>query len=263
MLRRRRRELRVHLTGTDAPGRASPPAPAAGAAWAAYRAELLRFVRRRVDDADAAEDLVHDVLLRALAPGGGPRDASRLRPWLFQVMRNALVDHYRARRPHLPLPDDLAAPEGDAAAATRAELARCMAPLLDALPPAYRAALEMAEMRGLPQREVAAALGISLSGAKSRVQRGRARLDALLHACCRIERDARGAPRDVERRSRCGCGDAAPPHLAAATHLATATSLPSEAEPPSGPHLPPATHLPIAPRLAAGAGCGCGDGCDG
>jgi RNA polymerase sigma-70 factor (ECF subfamily) len=207
-----RGRLRVPVTqAVTNPGRAAAPAPAvAEAAWAAYRAELLAFVRRRVDDADAAEDLVHDVLARALVPGGGPRDAARLRPWLFQVMRNALVDHYRARRPHRPLPDDLAAPDGDAAGETRAELARCMAPLLRALPAGHRDAVRMSEMEGRPQREVAAALGISLSGAKSRVQRGRARLDALLHACCRIERDARGGARDFEPRAEAACGCASP-----------------------------------------------------
>jgi len=43
-------------------------------------------------------------------------------------------------------------------------------------------------------------LGISLSGMKSRVQRGRAQLRALFEECCVIALDARGRPISCEPR---------------------------------------------------------------
>lgn len=192
--------------GPRPPGEISPVATQD--AWLAYRAALLRFVRRRVEDDAAAEDLVQDVLLRALTR----RDSVRgpLEPWLYRVARNAIVDHYRARRPHEPIPDALAgeAPGRDA----RGELAACLEPLVRGLPARYREAVALADLEGLTQRETASRLGLTLSGAKSRVQRGRARVRELLLRCCRIELDHRGVPVDYDRiggRGAPACGGCA------------------------------------------------------
>jgi RNA polymerase sigma-70 factor (ECF subfamily) len=64
----------------------------------------------------------------------------------------------------------------------------------------------LTEIDGLTMRAAADALGLSVSGAKSRVQRGRALLRARLLRCCAVEVDARGRPFAFEGRShRCGC----------------------------------------------------------
>ena len=65
-----------------------------------------------------------------------------------------------------------------------------------------RAAMKMAEFEGLTQQEVADRAGISLSGAKSRVQRARQMLREMVEDCCRIERDGRGNVFDFETTER-------------------------------------------------------------
>jgi RNA polymerase sigma-70 factor (ECF subfamily) len=190
---------------TDAVAAAAPPA------WEGLRAELLRFVRARVGDAVAADDIVHDVLLRALAALEGPRPPVHLRGWLYRATRNAIVDHYRSRHPDEALTEDENTPAGtesaeqapDEASAER-ELAGCLTPLLATLPPSYREALALAEVEGLAQREIAARAGLSLSGAKSRVQRARKLLREAILDCCRVEVDRRGGVVDFERRSARG-----------------------------------------------------------
>jgi len=205
LLRPGRRDLRLRL-------RPMPRADVdvATPAWEALRAELVRFVRSRVADAAAADDVVHDVLLRALAELEGPRPPVDLRAWLYRVTRNAIVDHYRARRPAVDPPAELAAASDDEPSA-EAELAGCLTPLLATLPPADREALALTEVNGVKQRELAAREGLSLSGAKSRVQRARARLREAVLACCRVEVDRRGGVIDVRRRAggstACGPGD--------------------------------------------------------
>jgi len=105
-------------------------------------------------------------------------------------------------------------PESDESA--EQELAGCLAPLLATLQPRYRQALTLAEVEGLPQREIAAREGLSLSGAKSRVQRARRMLHEALVSCCQIEVDRRGGVVAYETRGD-GCepcagnGDACPP----------------------------------------------------
>jgi RNA polymerase sigma-70 factor (ECF subfamily) len=49
-----------------------------------------------------------------------------------------------------------------------------------------------AELEGLPHKDEALLLGISLSGLKSRVQRGRQKMRAMFEACCEISLDCRG-----------------------------------------------------------------------
>jgi RNA polymerase sigma-70 factor (ECF subfamily) len=172
-------------------------------AAADYRAALFRFVHSRVPDHAAAEDIVHDVLLRALERQSQLRDGEKLAPWLYQMTRNAIVDHHRGRPPMDELPPDLVAPEPEPHVLS--QLAGCMTGLVAQLPETYRTAFQMSEVEGVTQQEVARRLGISLSGAKSRVQRARAKLQDLVLTCCRIERDHRGSIVDYERSGNCSC----------------------------------------------------------
>lgn len=175
--------------------------------WRDYRDRLVRFVRGRVEDAATAEDIAHDVLVRAYQKRDTLRSGQKFEAWLYQITRNAVIDHYRARRPAEELPAELTAPEEEGRRAAREELAGCMRPLVSALPPRYREAVLLSELHGLTQNETAERLGLSLSGAKSRVQRARRMLEEKLLACCRVELDNRGAIVDYERRDSGACGD--------------------------------------------------------
>jgi RNA polymerase sigma-70 factor, ECF subfamily len=184
-----------------------PAASPAPPAWQSLRAELVRFVRRRVGDEAAADDIVHDVLLRALRELAGPEPPVHLRGWLYRVTRNAIVDAHRARRPSEELPEEIASPPAASEATAERELARCLTPLLATLPPAYREALTLADVEGMAQREIAVRSRLSLSGAKSRVQRARKLLREALLGCCRVEVDRRGGVVDYARQGGCGaCG---------------------------------------------------------
>ncbi|QTP54761.1 RNA polymerase sigma factor SigZ [Billgrantia sulfidoxydans] len=172
--------------------------------WQAFRTELLRFVRRRLADESVAEDIVHDVLIKAFSRRDELRDDSRLRAWLYQITRNALVDHYRAHKPLAPLPAELAEwPEADDRA--EAELALCLRPLMDKLPEKYRAALLSTLESGLSQEQYASQAGLSISGAKSRVQRGRTMLRDALVECCRVEMNQRGEVLNYDVGEGCQC----------------------------------------------------------
>jgi RNA polymerase sigma-70 factor (ECF subfamily) len=117
-----------------------------------------------------------------------------------------VIDHYRLRRRHQPLLDDerWTEPEvGDSGPndATR-ELARCLQPILEQLPPIYRDALTRIDLHGETHHQAAVATGISRSGMKSRVQRGRHRLRDLLTTCCAVHTDSTGAIRSYQPDDR-------------------------------------------------------------
>jgi RNA polymerase sigma-70 factor (ECF subfamily) len=73
------------------------------------------------------------------------------------------------------------------------------------LPSPYREAVTLIDLEGIPQKEAALRAGLSLSGMKSRVQRGRQALEQLVHDCCHIELDATGRVMDYELRGQ-SCG---------------------------------------------------------
>lgn len=175
--------------------------------WREYHARLRDFVARRVRDPATADDIVQDVFLKTQEKLGGLRSREKLGGWLFRIARNAIVDHYRARRPQQELPAELAAPGAEDDEQARRDIGACLAPMVESLPPAYRQAVVLSELLGRSQKEIARLQGLSLSGAKSRVQRGRALLKERFLECCRIEFDGRGRVIDYEARDggRCGC----------------------------------------------------------
>ena len=143
--------------------------------------KLRPFVARRVSSAADVDDVVQDVFLRMQRGIASLRDDERFGAWVYQVARSAIADHRRARARH-PLTDrepDEPIEERD----ERVDLAAYVAPFVAMLPSPYREALTLTELEGLTQREAAEMLGISLSGMKSRVQRGRTQLRELFEEC--------------------------------------------------------------------------------
>lgn len=174
--------------------------------WQSMRAPLLGFVRKRLPgDAQDAEDLVQEILLRAWRRRHQLRDQDKLQPWLYRIARTALVDHQRrlARLPgSAPLPQEPPAPTPQELSLAHSELSGCVQPFLHLLPPHYQEALELTELQGLPQAEVARRLALPPSTVKSRVQRGRRKLRDLLLECCEIQADCRGEVLDYQPRGR-------------------------------------------------------------
>jgi RNA polymerase sigma-70 factor (ECF subfamily) len=176
-------------------------------------ARLRPFVARRVSDSSAVDDVLQDVLLRMHRSLPNLREDDRFGPWLYRVARSAIADHHRAHlRQPLPvesLEEPTAEPE-EAEADVARELAGYIAAFVAMLATPYREALTLTELEGLSQKEAASMCGISLSGMKSRVQRGREQLRALIERCCEIGLDARGrviscVPKPGGPRPGCDC----------------------------------------------------------
>ena len=182
--------------------------------WREFGAQLGAFVRRRVADPDRAEDVLGEIVLRIHRNLGRVNDREHLTRWVYRITRNAIIDEYRRaerERARLgALPDEAAELIADTADEDQPdvlrELAECLRPLLDRLPPEQRRALQLTELEGLTQSDAAARDGVSVSGMKSRVQRARRRLAELLGRCCALTLDARGVPMDYTRPASCHCG---------------------------------------------------------
>lgn len=160
-------------------------------AWRETRGELQGWLRHRLDGDAEADDLLQEVFLRALRQGDAFCALDNPRAWLFQVARNTLTDRLRARRPQAELGDELAAAESEPLAPVD-QLSQCLPRVLTELSAADRLAIELCDIAGQPQQALAQRLGISLSGAKSRLQRARLRLRARLVEGCQVSFDETG-----------------------------------------------------------------------
>jgi RNA polymerase sigma-70 factor, ECF subfamily len=160
------------------------------AAWSHHEAELRSYLRRRLSDPAEADDLLQELFLKACLQGQAFCSVLNVRAWLFKVARNVLMDHFRRTRALLPLPDDLPAAEPDDAAID--QLAQCLPRVLSELSADDREAISLCDLGGMPQAAFAKMKGLSLPGAKSRVQRARERLRERMSQACQVQLDEAG-----------------------------------------------------------------------
>jgi RNA polymerase sigma-70 factor (ECF subfamily) len=184
---------------------AGPPDADLDEAYRQMRSRLRAFIASRVGNPETAEDLTQEVLLRLVRSGSAVDDPTA---WLYRVARNVIIDHYRGRRPQpadptMPGADGVVDPFADDPDGARFELSRCLRSLVDRLPQPYRSAVRSVDLDGTTQTAASAAAGVSVSGMKSRVQRGRRQLRDLLMDCCTIEVSASGAVMDYAGPSAC------------------------------------------------------------
>ncbi len=174
--------------------------------WRELSDRLRQFVRSRIDSEADVDDILQTVFLRIHSRLDDLREADRLESWVFQITRNAVADHFRKKRDTC---DDVDSPidavDDDDVKTITAELAGCLSTLIERLPEDQQRALSMYELQGVSQKNIATLESISVSGAKSRIQRGRRSLEAMLKACCELQFDRRGNVVDYETPGRNCC----------------------------------------------------------
>lgn len=175
---------------------------------------IRRYVARLVGESDA-DDLAQDVFEKAQRAIGTFRGDARILTWLYRIATHVAIDRLRSadRRAALEggsedadpddaeLPADAPRPRSVDAEVDRARMRECILRVVEQLPTTQRAAILLGELRGLGDRELAEALGVSLGAAKIRLHRARRALKAALERACTFERDEQDglacAPRDA------------------------------------------------------------------
>jgi RNA polymerase sigma-70 factor (ECF subfamily) len=145
---------------------------------------LRRYARALTRDVDAADDLVQEVLTRALTKQDLWRPGTNLRSWLFSIMHNQNVNRIRRlvrAGTMVELKD--AEPQLHRTASQHASLElRDLDRSLGRLPEEQRAVILMVGLEGMPYEDVAEVLGIPVGTVRSRLSRGRYALRRMMGA---------------------------------------------------------------------------------
>jgi len=169
--------------------------------WKQIQTPLYQFVFKKVKDKDLANDLMQDVFLKVQGRVNQLRDDSKITSWIYQITRNAILDYFKAREKE----QNLSVVWENENQELNECVADCLNKLVDTLPEKYKQAVRMADLEDQSQTELATQLGISYSGLKSRVQRGREMLREKLLALYHVETDSYGNVLVCENKVACQC----------------------------------------------------------
>jgi RNA polymerase sigma-70 factor, ECF subfamily len=168
-------------------------------AWTSHEPELRGWARHRLGNAEDTEDLLQDLFLKALRQGERFCSVQNARAWLFEVARNTLADRLRVSRHTVELPEDLASPVDEADSVDT--LTACLPRVLSELDAEDRDAITLCDLQGMAQADYAKAKGLTLSAAKSRVQRARMRMKQRMTVACQVQVSAKCRVLDFVPRS--------------------------------------------------------------
>jgi RNA polymerase sigma-70 factor (ECF subfamily) len=169
--------------------------------WKDYQEQLFYFIIKRVKDEQTAKDIHHDVLIKVYKFCMTRSGVNNVRAWLYKITYNTIIDFYKKQS----LFSDAVVseiPEFDEEDTIK-EAALYMEPLINLLPKKYAVPLKMADLQQISQKEVARELGLGLSATKSRIQRGRKKLQEQFIECCIYQTDRQGNIIDFKIKDNC------------------------------------------------------------
>jgi RNA polymerase sigma-70 factor (ECF subfamily) len=138
---------------------------------------FLAFLRKRVDSAEAAEDILQDGFVRALAGAGQVRDGGSIIAWFYRLLRNAVIDYHRRQGAESRALERAAALEAVSGEIEDQEMfttvCGCILSLVETIKPAYADAIRQVELEDRTLADYAARAGISPGNAAVRVHRAR------------------------------------------------------------------------------------------
>lgn len=180
--------------------------------WEDFRDQLKRFILIRVADESLADDILQEVFIKIHTHLATLNDEQNIKSWTYQITRNTIIDYYRKNLPRIVHPETAIPCCEEIPLNTPHQIITSgLKTLVEELPEKYAQALLLTEFEGFSQKDLARRAGISISGAKSRVQRARQKLKDMLMQCCHFEFDRYGTIVDYHPITCCCCAKYKPP----------------------------------------------------
>jgi RNA polymerase sigma-70 factor, ECF subfamily len=178
--------------------------------WLKFSHPVKDFIRNQTHNADVTDDILQEVFIKVHQNLHLLRDEERVAGWVFQIARNTVLNYFRTQKKNLEnqaFHQQQTEGEGHFKENNLNEMVGIwLKEFKKDLDPKYQQALQLVDIEGLSQVELASRLGISVSGAKSRVQRGREQLKQKLIDCCPVKTDQYGNILEIKSKDgNCVC----------------------------------------------------------
>lgn len=159
--------------------------------WNEFSEALKQYINRYVKSEEIANDLLQETFIKIHLNSHKIKNVKSLKSWIYRIAHNVVMDYFKSQSKATNnfKFENL---EDDEIINQEHSHKDCLTPLINNLPEIYREAIVLSEIKGLKQAEVAKILNISLSGAKSRVQRGRKLLKDGFIDCCNFKLNEAG-----------------------------------------------------------------------
>lgn len=168
--------------------------------WKDFSKPLKRFIKSRVKSDQDVEDILQIVFYKVIENISKLNETDKMNAWIYKITRNVINDFYRTQKFTMIEFSDEIISESQDKDNVNDEIAQCLKGMIQNLPEKYKQAIQLTEFENLTQKELGERLGLSESGAKSRVQRARLKLKEMILSCCSLEFDGFGNIIDYEHK---------------------------------------------------------------
>ena len=168
--------------------------------WNNSKERLYQYVLSQFKNVELAEEVTQEVLFKIHKSCCSQKEISNLNSWLYQIAHNASLDVLKKETRKIDL---CKIDENQERLPRWEELSFFLDALIDFLPEKYAIPLKMADLDGIPQKDIAIALGLGLSATKSRIQRARQLLKQQIKTCYHLKIDKNGVPIEIDLKDTC------------------------------------------------------------
>lgn len=153
----------------------------------AHRSRLVAYVTGKVQNADIAEDIVQEGLLKALRSAPDLKEDEKLLPWFYRILQNAIIDEFR-KEGRLARRQETYAMEHSPIITNedKSTVCECFKDLMPSMKPEYAEVLDALDLNEEDPDTVANRLGVTRGNLKVRAHRARQQLRSKLEETCQM-----------------------------------------------------------------------------
>ncbi len=168
--------------------------------WLEHRERLQAYIGSKYKNKGLAEEATQEVLLKIYKSCCSGNNINNLNSWLYQISNNVAIDLIKKEKKNTK---EFTIDHNESESKSLAEISEVLKPLISLLPEKYSVPLKMADIDGIPQKEIADFLDLGISATKTRIQRARKLLKEEITTCFHLELDKNGIPITASLKDNC------------------------------------------------------------
>jgi len=168
--------------------------------WIDFKVRMYAFIQKKVRNHELAEEINAQILQKLLNSCCSGITIQHVSSWMYRMAFHAILDELKKLKKHTGFDRDL---EIEDTSNVYQELTEFIEPLIGFLPEKFAVPLIMSDIEGIKQQEIARRLGLSVSGAKSRIQRARVLLKEEIRTCFHVDQENPNSLEGIQLKASC------------------------------------------------------------